>query len=957
MGSRFGTSRVFNRLYKTLSSSGSQGPVDKCRQRSREVSGHGKGGSRTLGKRGYRTSKHGIPRVLLGFLSGSQKRRRDSSHFELASTEQVCSISQVHDGDKCVDSTHTSEGRLVSQSRSQRCVFSCGDYSKSASLSPVRFCQQGLSVQMPAFRSIISPPCIHEDVSSYSRSNTRGGHQVYSISRRLSADSVFTRNFKAECSQGNIDIRKRRIYDKLEEVVSSAMSKSEVSGHEDRHFSRSGISSGGQSLGDSSMCKAVHSSLLPTSQVISQVVGADSGLPCVSTFSSLKNAPDPALFSVGLEGEHSQCVQKDSSSLVSDPIFRVLADEEQSSTRCTFDNSYSPGNCDDRRMQHGVGRSLKRVQSSRPLVSKSTQSPHKLSGNVGSTLHSSSLCSSTAQQGCFDSNRQYKRQVLYKQVRGNRVISTVCSGNQTTSMVQDVQNSSHSRVCPRGREHFGRHVIQEDSQSDRVVTQTFRDSSSLQALASTSSGLVRHCREQTNSGVLQLDVPGRGISCGRSDNVLVRSSSVCIPSTSTVAQGTMQSHAGATVVHSVNSSQLAQQIMVSSYSAVPSGPSSTVASAQRSVNPTQRQTVSCKPGRLVPGSMANKRNALVASGLSEQVARTILASRAESTYRAYESGWRHYDSWCRRKGFDPFTSTVAVILRFLQYCLKTRGLSHSSIKNRVFSIALYHISFPLEQLSCHPWVKAFLKGAKRLCPVMKDVLPVWDLQFVLNALLHPPFEPMLTTRLDWLTWKTVFLVAITTAKRIGEIKALSAVERYTCITPAGIRLRLNPYFIPKVNSQANREAEMFLEPFCPRSDPRYATSDLYKLCPCRAIKKYIEATAVIRRTDQLFICYGNGPSRGGPAHKTTIARWVRKGISEAYLAQNKNPPQGLKAHQTRAQAATWAQFNNTTMHDILKSATWASECTFATFYRLNLAGTESTANFGTNVLNTVFDRH
>ena len=47
---------------------------------------------------------------------------------------------------------------------------------------------------------------------------------------------------------------------------------------------------------------------------------------------------------------------------------------------------------------------------------------------------------------------------------------------------------------------------------------------------------------------------------------------------------------------------------------------------------------------------------------------------------------------------------------------------------------------------------------------MKDVLPVGDLQFVLNALLYSPFEPMLMSKLDWFTWKTVFLMAVTTTK-------------------------------------------------------------------------------------------------------------------------------------------------------------------------------------------------
>ena len=236
------------------------------------------------------------------------------------------------------------------------------------------------------------------------------------------------------------------------------------------------------------------------------------------------------------------------------------------------------------------------------------------------------------------------------------------------------------------------------------------------------------------------------------------------------------------------------------------------------------------------------------------------------------------------------------------------------------------------------------------------VLPVWDLQLVLRALRDAPFEPMLETRLDWLTWKTAFLLAITTARRVGEIKAFSADTRYLQLTPAGVRLRLNPFFIPKVNSETNREAEIFLVPFCPRSHPS-SRCTLYRLCPCRAIQKYINATAVFRQTDQFFVCYGKGPSRGKAASKMTISRWVRRCITEAYKASKVNPPKGVRAHSTRAQAATWAQFNNTPVSDIIKTATWSSECTFATHYRLNLAGNASTARFGTNVLQTVLDSH
>lgn len=296
------------------------------------------------------------------------------------------------------------------------------------------------------------------------------------------------------------------------------------------------------------------------------------------------------------------------------------------------------------------------------------------------------------------------------------------------------------------------------------------------------------------------------------------------------------------------------------------------------------------------------------------------------------------------------------ILRFLQFCLEKKGFAHSTVRSRLHAIALFHTSCSLQELSKHPLVTSFIKGSQRVCPRVPDSLPVWDLQLVLNSLLYDPFEPLLTTRLDWLTLKTAFLVVVTTAKRVGELQAFSVDSRYYSSSDAGVRLRLNPVFLPKVNSDKNRGAETFLEPFYPRADPN-SKCVLYRLCPCCAIQKYIEATAVFRRTDQLFVSYAPGPNRGKAVAKATISHWMRRAISEAYKVKKLEPPQGIKAHQTCGQAASWAEFNSTSMTDILNSATWTTSCTFATFYQLNLAKNPGSARFGTNVLRTVLDRH
>ncbi len=49
----------------------------------------------------------------------------------------------------------------------------------------------------------------------------------------------------------------------------------------------------------------------------------------------------------------------------------------------------------------------------------------------------------------------------------------------------------------------------------------------------------------------------------------------------------------------------------------------------------------------------------------------------------------------------------------------------------------------------------------------------WNLHLVLDALCLPPFKPLAQAELKWVSAKTAFLLAITSAKHVGELHALS----------------------------------------------------------------------------------------------------------------------------------------------------------------------------------------
>ncbi len=64
-----------------------------------------------------------------------------------------------------------------------------------------------------------------------------------------------------------------------------------------------------------------------------------------------------------------------------------------------------------------------------------------------------------------------------------------------------------------------------------------------------------------------------------------------------------------------------------------------------------------------------------------------------------------------------------------------------------------------------------MKGARRLQPMRKPLVPSWDLPTVLEALSGLPFEPLECADLKVLSLKTILLLALTSARWISELQA------------------------------------------------------------------------------------------------------------------------------------------------------------------------------------------
>ncbi|XP_060550099.1 uncharacterized protein LOC132712496 [Pantherophis guttatus] len=204
--------------------------------------------------------------------------------------------------------------------------------------------------------------------------------------------------------------------------------------------------------------------------------------------------------------------------------------------------------------------------------------------------------------------------------------------------------------------------------------------------------------------------------------------------------------------------------------------------------------------------------------LSDDVIGTIQAYRWSSTSRIYEASWRAFCTWYSKHHVDPTSADIPDILDFLQAGLD-RGLASSTLRRQTTALSTVLTCPPYQSLSHHPRIRGFLHGAMNLQPPTVHRYPSWDLPLVLQALTLPPFEPLGSIALKFLSFKVAFLLAITSARRVSELTALS-IRKDLCIFHANtLILWLDPVFVPKVNSWFHRAQEFVLPDFCP--SPRH----------------------------------------------------------------------------------------------------------------------------------------
>lgn len=335
--------------------------------------------------------------------------------------------------------------------------------------------------------------------------------------------------------------------------------------------------------------------------------------------------------------------------------------------------------------------------------------------------------------------------------------------------------------------------------------------------------------------------------------------------------------------------------------------------------------------------LARERLNLGTCGLTPGVIATIQGARAASTNTLYGYKWRLFETWCSEQSppVVSFQAPIGVVLDFLQGRLEA-GLAYSTIKLYLAAISACHLGFDGKSVGVHPLMKRFMRGVNRATLTSTTLFPDWDLTVVLGALCRPPFEPLESVDLKTLSLKTVLLVALTTAKRVSDIGALSVAPECMKFRSDGGKVLLKPNvkFLPKTLRIVDTPTELAAfhpPPFETEEDRR-----LNCLCPVRALRLYRQKTQAVRSTNQLFISY-DPRQKGSAVVRSSLSRWIVEAIALAYTSAGVPVPERLRAHSTRAVASSWALARGASVQEVCLAANWSSPTTFAVFYSLDVA--------------------
>ena len=460
-----------------------------------------------------------------------------------------------------------------------------------------------------------------------------------------------------------------------------------------------------------------------------------------------------------------------SGSPVSPPSLGVVAERAKCVRRAAFTPSSTCSSTVYRRLKRRLGRTLRGLHCKRRLVQARKSPSHKFFRIKGSSPGPEEFRASVQGSHCSCRDRQHHSGLLHKQARGYEVRLSLCPPLETSLLVPPQGNCAESKAHSGPLECDSGQAFQaQPSDSNRVFPFSAGFHSVVLQMAPTTSRFVCDPVQLQTSSVCIAGSGSDSLGGGRPESPVAGSGRVCLPTSVSDRSGGVEDGRSRMSVNDPDCPRLAKHALVlgprdpvgsdSAQSAL--GDESGVTAVQRtSAQESQQSQSACVAPRVT---------AIQKRGFSEEVAGRIEAPQRVSTRAVYQSKWAIFVKWCKTHTVDFRSPSATQIADFLLYLFSEKNLQPSTIDGYRTAIADMLGNDSLN-ISKDENLSRLLDSFHQDRPKGRRGIPSWNLSLVLHQLTKAPFEPLRKASLKYLTFKTVFLLALGSGKRRSEIHA------------------------------------------------------------------------------------------------------------------------------------------------------------------------------------------
>ena len=808
--------------------------------------------SRAGRKKGYRLSrKSALAGILQSALSRSKAREQMEAGDRFEPLESIPGYQDVQDGDTRIHPSIPQSRGVGHVDRPPRRLFPYTYTSQVSQIPAICPSGQGIPVQGSTVWSGHCPTDFHKVRQRSQAHGLSQGHSSSHVFGRLADSRRFTRPDQSLHSGDDSAHSRAWLDHKPQEVGTSAHSDLHIRGLSVR------LKAGPCQAHSGQMVQVDVSDLCSTPSVCHDCKRADVAHWVASLngkASSPRATPNETIPVVSQTSlEISRVSQQTDSMGQSHEISSPVVDRP---SKCPKRVRFAPQGPQRpnvyRRLKRRLGVSIRRSLGKRPLVACRDGSTHKRARAQGSPVVVTTLPKPMCRTKRSRGQRQLISRGLYQQARGHSLGSDVCPPLAIDDLVQPSPDQpprqTHSRLpeCPGGLSV----EVQTDS-IDRMVPTPSGGQTTVPEVVYPSPGPVCHQTQPQISSVCVPSSRSTGVVSGCPSPRLDKPSSLCLPADRPTTTGRQQI-VQVSLSADLDSSGLARHELVLGPDQSVPGCSDQAPSVPTPLETTNDTRFPQQPSISQSARVVGRSQSLQEKGFSEEVAKRIAAPQRASTRTMYQSKWSIFQRWCRDNSVDISSVSIKEISDFFWFLFKDKNRCPSTIEGYRAALADNLGSEALD-ISHSPELSRLLTSFHRDRPKASRTLPSWNLSLVLHVLTQAPFEPLRKVDLKFLTFKTVFLLALASGKRRSEIHAWIR----TGVSNLGDWHKVS--IVPSISFIAkNQLASQGAQCVAPVVIPALAhtlhedLSDDRTLCPVRALRYYLDRTDPIRANRKLL---------------------------------------------------------------------------------------------------------